>query len=83
MVNNDEAGSTITKKRDHKRFMKLQDGARKRFKNELPNSAYYGDSELTSEIEIGNTNRDPEAAEAKIGTLKIDSVNVITEALTY
>jgi hypothetical protein len=83
VVNNDEAVLTITKKRNHKRPMKLQDGARKRSKNKPPNSAYHGDGELISEIEVGSANRDPETAGAKTGTLKIDSVNVITEALTY
>jgi len=83
MVNNNEAVLTITKKRNHKRFIKLQGEARKRSKNEPPNSTYYGDCELTSEIEIRNINRDPEAAGTKTGTFKINSVNVITEALTY
>jgi hypothetical protein len=83
VINNDETVPTIIKKKNYKRFMKLQSGARKRFKNELPNLVHYGDSELISEIEIGNANRNPEAAGAKIGTLKIDSVNVITEILTH
>jgi hypothetical protein len=83
MVNNDEAVLTITKKRNYKRFIKLQGGARKRSKNEPSNSAYYGDCELTSEIEIRSINRDPEAARTKTGTFKIDSVNVIIEALIY
>jgi hypothetical protein len=77
--NNDGAGSTINRKRP----MKLQDGTRKRFKNEPPNSAHYGDGKLTSEIDVGNVNRDPEAAGAKAGTLKIDSVNVVTEVSTH
>jgi hypothetical protein len=63
--------------------MKLQGGARKRSKNEPPNLAHHGNGELTSEIEVGSANRDPEAAGAKTGTLKIDSVNVITEASTH
>jgi hypothetical protein len=83
MVNNDGAGFTITKKRNHKRLMKLQGGVRKRFKNKLPNLIYYSDSELTFEIEIGSVNRDSETARAKIGTFKIDPVNVITETLTH
>jgi hypothetical protein len=82
VVNTDEAGSTI-KKRNRKRPMKLQGGARKRSKNEPPNSAHHGDGELTFEIEIGSVNRDPEAAGAKTGTLKIDSVNVVTEVSTH
>ena len=83
MINNDEAGSTIIKKRNYKRFMKLQGGARKRSKNKPPNSAYYSDGELTSEIEIKSINKDPEAAGAKIRTFKIDSVNIVTEVLTH
>jgi hypothetical protein len=83
VVNNNEAVLIITKKRNHKRPIKLQGRARKRFKNELSNSAYYGDGELIFEIKIGSANRDPEAAGAKIGTLKINSVNVIIEVLTY
>jgi hypothetical protein len=83
VVNNDETGFTIIKKRNHKRPMKLQGGARKRSRNELPNSAYHGDGEFIFEIEIGNVNRDPEAVRAKTGTLKIDFVNVITDILIY
>ena len=83
MINNDEAGFTITKKRNHKRPIKLQSRARKRFKNKPPNSAHYNDNELTFEIEIGNINKDPKAIETKTGTLKINSVNVIIEVLTY
>jgi hypothetical protein len=83
VINNDETGSIITKKRNRKRLIKLQGKARKRSKNELSNSAYYGDSELTSEIEIGSINRDSETAETKIGTLKIDSVNVVIEISIY
>jgi hypothetical protein len=83
VVNNDEAVPTITKKRNHKRPIKLQGKARKRSKNEPPNSAHYGDGELTFEIEIRSVNRDPEAVRAKTGTFKIDSINVITEASTH
>jgi hypothetical protein len=83
VVNNNETVLTIIKKKNHKRFMKLQGEVRKRFKNKLSNSAYYGDCEFISEIEVRNINRDPEAVGAKIGTLKIDFVNVITEALIY
>jgi hypothetical protein len=83
MINNDGAGFTITKKRNHKRFIKLQSGARKRFKNKPPNLIYYSDSELISEIEIGNANRDSEAVGTKTGTFKINFVNVIIEILIY
>jgi hypothetical protein len=83
VINNDEAVLTIIKKRNHKQFIKLQGGARKRFKNKIPDSIYYGDNELIFEIKIRSANRDPETAKAKIGTFKINSVNVITEALTY
>jgi len=83
VVNNNETVPIITKKRNHKRPIKLQGGARKRSKNKLSNSAHYGDCELISEIEVRSANRDPKAAGAKTGTLKIDSVNVIIEALIY
>jgi hypothetical protein len=83
MINNDRTGFTIIKKRNHKRSIKLQGGARKRSKNKLSNSIYHSDSELTSEIEIKNANKDSETVGAKIGTLKINSVNIITEILIY
>jgi hypothetical protein len=83
MINNDEAGFIITKKRNRKRSLKLYGEARKRFKNKLPNSAYHDDSELISEIKIGNINRDPETAGTKTETLKINFVNVVTEILIY
>jgi hypothetical protein len=83
VVNNDKAGSIITKKKNRKRSIKLQDRARKRSKNEPPNSAYYSDSELIFEIKIRSVNKDSEAVKAKIGTLKINSVNVVIEVLIH
>jgi hypothetical protein len=71
VINNNETDSTITKKRNRKRPIKLQGKARKRCKNKPPNSAYYNDDELTFEIKIRSINRDPEAARAKIGTLRL------------
>lgn len=69
VVNNDEGGSTVTNKKNRKRPMKPQGGARKRSKNKLPDSVRHYDGELTSEIETGSVNRESEVV-AEASTLQ-------------
>ena len=63
--------------------MKLPGEARKRSKNEPPNSARHGDGELISEMEVVSLNKDLEAARAKTESFKIDFVNVAIEASNF